>query len=126
MRAVFYVTLVAVLIVSLLPGNAGLPSTGWDKTNHVLAFAVLGALGAWAYPRHTVRMVLFLMAYGGAIEVVQSLTPYRFAEWSDLLADCLGVALGWMSGMISLWAARRFRSLRGISARVRNGMDRTD
>lgn len=30
-----------VLVLSLLPPSPQLPTTGWDKSNHVLAFAVL-------------------------------------------------------------------------------------
>ena len=31
---------------------------------------------------------------GGLIELLQSLTPYRSAEWADWLADGLGLLLG--------------------------------
>jgi VanZ family protein len=36
-----------------------------------------------------------LLAYGGMIEVPQSFTPDGMAEWADLLADALGLAVGW-------------------------------
>ncbi|MNJ74215.1 VanZ like family protein [compost metagenome] len=35
-----------------------------------------------------------LLGYGVLIELLQGLTGYRFAEWADLLADGLGIALG--------------------------------
>ena len=40
-------------------------------------------------------MLAGLLTYGGMIEVLQSFTPDRMAEWADLLADTLGLALGW-------------------------------
>ena len=36
-----------------------------------------------------------MLAYGGLIEVMQSFTDYRSAEWADWLADGLGLLLGW-------------------------------
>lgn len=66
-------------------------STGWDKANHLLAFATLGALAslgwrsAWSW--------VCLLAFGGAIELLQALTPAREASWADLGADALGLAL---------------------------------
>jgi hypothetical protein len=45
------VCLVAVLILSLLPNDsAAALSTGWDKGNHVLAFAVLAFLALYGWP----------------------------------------------------------------------------
>ena len=85
----------SVLALCLMPPAQHLPSTGWDKTNHALAFAVLALLGLAAYPGRTARVLLGLLAFGAAIEVLQSLTGYRTAAWLDLLADGAGVAAGW-------------------------------
>ena len=65
--------------------------------NHALAFAVLAVLGRWSYPRSTAAVLLSLLAYGGLIEALQSLTPHRSAEWGDLLADGIGLALAWLA-----------------------------
>lgn len=69
----------------------------WDKLNHAAAFAAL----AWAamlgfrerlvYRRY---VALGLVAYGAAIEIAQWFTPGRSCEWSDLLADSIGIAAG--------------------------------
>jgi VanZ family protein len=87
----------AMLVVgalSLLPLGPDMPSTGWDKTNHLLAFAVLALLGCLAWPGRIGAALLALMVYGGLIEVLQSFTGYRSAEWADWLADGLGLLLG--------------------------------
>ena len=42
-----------------------------------------------------VVMVLAMLAYGAGIELAQWLVGWRFAEWADLAADAVGVALGW-------------------------------
>jgi VanZ family protein len=94
-HAAFWLCVASVLVLALLPATAHLPSTGWDKANHALAFGVMALLGRWAYPRSTAALVLGLFAYGGLIEALQALTPDRSSEWGDWLADCIGLALAW-------------------------------
>jgi len=94
-RRAFWFCALAVLVLSLMPTAVQLPSTGWDKSNHLLGFAVLAALGCLAWPNRAARVLAGLLAYGALIEGLQALTPYRFAEWGDLLADALGLLLGW-------------------------------
>lgn len=96
----------AVMLLSLMPTAVQLPSTGWDKSNHFLAFVVLGWLGMRAFPGRTVAVLLGLLGYGGLIEVLQSLTPSRFAEWGDLLADGLGLLLGTGLAALPRWFGR--------------------
>ncbi len=93
-RWLFWACLLAVLALSLLPLSPELPTTGWDKTNHLLAFAVLLLLGDRAYPGKLGWMLVGLLAYGGLIEILQSFTSDRMAEWADLLADGLGMVVG--------------------------------
>ncbi len=60
----------------------------------------LAFTGLTAYPKRPVILLASLLAYGGMVEVLQSFTPDRMAELSDLMADALGLALG--SGVMSL------------------------
>ena len=99
-RLALYACMLAVLVLSLIPPGPELPTTGWDKTNHLLAFGVLALLGCRGYPRNVAMLLVCLLAFGALIEVLQSLTPYRFAEWGDLLADALGLVLGWAAGLL--------------------------
>jgi VanZ family protein len=84
-----------VTVLCLMPQPPRL-STGWDKSNHALAFAALAFTAVWAlWPRRAWWVLAAaLLAYGGAIEIAQSLLPPRTAEWGDLLADGVGIALG--------------------------------
>jgi VanZ family protein len=93
-RWMFWACALGVLALSLMPLSTQLPTTGWDKTNHLLAFSVLAILGNQAYRGRTVTVLLGLLAYGGLIEILQSFTPDRMAEWADLLADSVGLAVG--------------------------------
>ena len=91
----FGACMLAVMVLALMPAATQVPTTGWDKGNHMLAFTVLTVLGLRAYPAQTMAILLGLLAFGGLIELLQSLTPDRMAEWSDWLADSLGLLLGW-------------------------------
>lgn len=95
-RLAFWGCAVAVLTLCLLPPTVHLPSTGWDKANHALAFAVLALLGLLAHPVRRPQVVWGLLAYGALTEVLQSFTGYRSAEWLDLAADGVGIVLGWL------------------------------
>jgi VanZ family protein len=91
----FWMLLIVVLALALMPNTDNLPTTGWDKANHLLAFITLGICGLLAYPKRTVAVLLGLLLYGGLIEVLQSFTPNRSAEYADLVTDGLGLVVGW-------------------------------
>ena len=93
-KPAFWSCAVAVLVLSLLPATPELPTTGWDKSNHFLGFCVLAVLGLQAYPARLIHVVTGLLIYGGAIELLQSLTSYRLGDWLDWLADAIGVMIG--------------------------------
>ncbi|RYF68253.1 MAG: VanZ family protein [Comamonadaceae bacterium] len=93
-RVLLAVALIGILVLSLMPPTPQMPTTGWDKSNHALGFGVLAFLGLRAWPRHTVPVLAALLAYGGLIEVLQSFTPDRVAEWADLWADAAGLFIG--------------------------------
>lgn len=101
-RMLLALALLAILVLSLMPPSSGLPTTGWDKSNHMLGFGTLGFLGIRSWPGRAVVVLTALLAYGGLIEILQSLTPYRSAEWADLLADGLGLAIGLLVARVSL------------------------
>lgn len=77
-----------------------MPTTGWDKIDHVLAFFVLAILGCRGYSRYIFFAMLGLVFFGGLIEILQSFTSYRSAEWADLAADIAGLVVGWGSDVL--------------------------
>lgn len=95
-KPVFWIAVLAVAWVSLAPSDF-LPKvlfSWWDKAEHALAYAVLGALGCLAYPGRRWSALAALLVYGGAIEVIQHLSGWRFGDLIDWLADGIGLALG--------------------------------
>lgn len=101
--AAFWVACAAVGVLSLLPLTVPVPSTGWDKSNHALGFAVLALLGAVSWPCRRHRVLVGLAVYGGAIELAQAASGIRFGEWLDWGADLAGLAIGFLAWR---WAAR--------------------
>ncbi len=93
-RALFVAALVVTLVLALRPVA---PHEPWlphlDKLRHLAAFAVLWTLGAWGALRAW-PLAVGLLAFGGAIELLQGLTATREASWGDWVADAAGLAVG--------------------------------
>ncbi len=67
----------------------------------------MAVLGWLSYPSFARNVTLGLVAYGVLIEVVQSLTGWRVGDWQDWLADCIGLAMVYLGGI--LWKQLRFQ-----------------
>ena len=65
----------------------------YDKARHAAAFTVLAGLADLAFPRTRFGRdkIVWVLAYGVMIEVVQHFLPYRSAEVLDVVADTVGV-----------------------------------
>jgi VanZ family protein len=93
-RLAFYGCAAAILVLALSPITGTIPTTGWDKADHFLAFAGLALLGMKAFPKDWVACMGGVLAFGIAVELLQAAVPYRFAELRDIAADALGIAIG--------------------------------
>lgn len=101
-RALLALLLAAITWLALSPAPPESANTGWDKANHALAFAALAFVSVWALwqrPRQWLLLVAALLAYGGFIEIAQSFVPSRSADWNDVLADGVGIALGLLAAL---------------------------
>jgi aminopeptidase YwaD len=96
---------VAVMLVLTLTPAKEMPRTpawkllSFDTAAHAGVFAVLAGLAwLWARPRrrHPASLVLLgCIGFGALIEVLQYVMQLgRHAEWTDLLSDSIGAALG--------------------------------
>jgi VanZ family protein len=95
-----------IALLSLLP-NRDLPDVHlWDKLKHTLAYIALAFwFGSVVVRRDYFWLALILVAFGGAIELLQAHVG-RDAEWGDLLADGIGTAVGLLMALTPLgrWA----------------------
>jgi VanZ family protein len=97
----------AITTLALMPVPPEQAGLGWDKLNHLAAFAALAlcAVFGWRSSRGArLAVLLALLAFGGMIELLQLHVPNRTGEWSDLLADGVGIGLG---ALLALWWLRR-------------------
>lgn len=88
---------VLIAVLALAPAPPRQMDLGWDKLNHLLAFAALGlcAIFGWrSGAAARLAVLLALLAFGGAIELLQLRVPNRSGEWGDLAADAIGIGLG--------------------------------
>lgn len=105
-RALLLLMLGVITWLALAPAPPPSADLGWDKANHLVAFASLAFTSVWAFwqrARQWPWLVLALLAYGAGIEVAQSFLPPRHADWRDVVADGLGIALG----LLAAWPVAR-------------------
>jgi VanZ family protein len=67
----------------------------WDKAQHAIGFGSLTVSALLAYPQAPKwKVAVLLCVHGCLIEVLQFISGYRFGDWQDAAADCVGVAIG--------------------------------
>jgi VanZ family protein len=84
------------LYLALRPPGAATPwFPGSDKLEHALSYLAMGLWFAALFERrHLTRVALGLISFGVLVEILQAALPYgRAAEWSDLLANGIGIAV---------------------------------
>ncbi len=103
--ALWWLAVIAVVVLSLVPTpQMDLPRDS-DKVQHVLAYAVLAAAAVQVFRSGRALLVaaIGLVSMGVLLEFVQgAATTYRMADPADALANALGVALG-LSTALSPW-----------------------
>jgi len=92
----------AILWLSVTPRPPDLGVEHGDKLGHFLAY---GAVTLWfgqLYPRLATRAAYAagFIAMGIALEFVQRWLGYRSFEVLDMVADAIGVALGWTAASV--------------------------
>ncbi len=87
-----------VVYLSLTPHPPDpLPFSGGDKLEHAFAYASLSLWFCQIYlqVRQRVAVLAALIALGAMMEVLQGLSGYRVFEYADMLANSVGVLIGW-------------------------------
>jgi VanZ family protein len=100
-RALGYGLILLVIYLSLTPFSLNIPIENGDKLGHWMAYTTLMVWFAWLYPNLRTRLVYAagFLVLGIALEFAQGLTEYRTFELSDMVADAVGVALGWIAAL---------------------------
>jgi hypothetical protein len=73
--------------------NLTIYSNYWISSNHIYVFAILSALGVFAY-RNTKKiklLIIYLFLLSIILELFHLIIPNRGFEWSDLFGNILGL-----------------------------------
>ena len=104
-RALFWAAALFALVMALLPHPPHFEGEPSDKVEHAVAFATLGLLGTFAFPRLSwLRLLVGLSAFGALIEFAQAIPfVHRDSDPLDWLADTIActlvlIALRWWAG----------------------------
>lgn len=105
----FLVVLAVILVAGLKPEPVPQMFYQQDKLHHLLGFAALAFTLRLAFPRpHFIWLVAFSLAAALLIEFGQGLLPHRTPSTGDMLANALGVLLGWgFSLLVQGWLRMR-------------------
>jgi hypothetical protein len=105
-RIAFWLAIVFSFVMAVLPHPPALPGEPPDKVQHIIAFSVLAALGAIAYPATSLlRLLAGLAVFGAAIELAQAIPALnRSSEFMDLVADVVAATV---AGLATRWAMAR-------------------
>lgn len=86
------------LYLALIPVAGLFPPSVSDKALHALGFfGLMTWFTGLVEFRVAPRLAICLAAYGLLIELLQGLTRTRQADYQDLLADVVGILLGWLA-----------------------------
>lgn len=91
----------AVVYLSLgRPPVVGPSGVGFDKVGHLIAYFTLMFWFAMIYQRGRQNNLnlLFFVALGVVLEILQYFTHHRAFEFADMLANAIGAGLGWCVG----------------------------
>ena len=93
-RLLFWTAASFALVMALVPHPPHVPGEPSDKVQHIIAFATLATLAAWAYRRTSlIRIVVGLSLFGALIEVLQAIPMlHRDSDVLDWIADTLACA----------------------------------
>lgn len=88
-----------ILYLSLTPTPPQIGIENGDKLGHLAAYGLVMLWFAQPYTalRQRIWLAIGMVALGVALEYAQRATGYRTFEVADMVADALGVAIGWLA-----------------------------
>lgn len=103
---------VLILYLSLMPSPPQPPVPISDKWQHTFAYALMMSWFVQLTPRHW-RVMVLLVLMGIGVEFVQGWSGYRYYEELDMLANSVGVFIGWLMYVLGIrylgWLERMHR-----------------
>ena len=100
---------IAYATISPIQDRPTLPTS--SSFEHLAAFAVLGGLFCFAYPRQIVLVCLIVLGSAVLLEFAQLLTPDRHGRIQDAIEKMAGGAVGILAGRAILYFGQASRWL---------------
>lgn len=98
--------LAGITVASLIPLPELPVLPGKDKAHHLLAYSILAFPVSLSRPnRYWLYLILFFL-WSGVIEILQPFAN-RYGEPLDLLANGVGILLGFLLAVLVRWALAR-------------------
>jgi VanZ family protein len=107
-RAVAWLTLAAIVVVSLVPADARPITFAPHKIEHAGIFLFDGLAFGIAYFGHERLSSIAGVLFCAGIELAQLMVPGRHARFSDFLVDAAAMCVGILSGSLLIRMRRRY------------------
>mgnify|MGYP001196345506 CR=1 FL=1 len=98
LRGIFFISLILIFCISLVPPSEldyfnALSFLG-DKISHSVIFFYISLLGMFCNLKiKYLSFMAIIFSFGLTIEVIHYFHPFRYFEWTDLLANFIGIIL---------------------------------
>lgn len=88
-----------IITLSLTPAPPQINIENGDKFGHLAAYGLVTLWFAQFYTglRQRIWLAVGMVALGVAMEYAQGATGYRMFDVADMIADTVGVAIGWLA-----------------------------
>ncbi|MBU1991064.1 VanZ family protein [bacterium] len=105
----FFICLITIEYLATTTVQIELIEDIWDKLNHFIAFFVLFVLLKFShFNLGTFSVFLLLFLFAIQIEIVQYFIPNRYFSLLDILADGVGLGIGFV---ISSYFEKKYRGI---------------
>ena len=117
-RAAAWLTLVAIIVLSLVPPGARPTTFLPHKIEHAGIFLLDGIAFGIAYCGYAWLSSIVAVAFCAAIELAQLTIPGRHARLSDFFVDAMAICVGIFAGSRLIWMKPlRLKSDHGLRSR---------
>ena len=106
--AISFIAFVTLSPIGLRPVVTGI------HTEHLFAFAIVGALFGVGYPRHLLIAATLVIALAAGLEALQNLAPGRHGRLIDMDMKIAGTVIGF--ALAAIWNAVQKRRQSAFSA----------
>lgn len=92
-QTIGWLMVIVVVVLTLMPKPPTPPVLIWDKSQHLVSYALLMFWFAQAFLGR-IKWIIFFVGLGIVLEYLQGWSGYRQFDYADMLANGLGVLAG--------------------------------